>query len=242
MGKNLVILVLIIVIFILGISLGIILTKKPQVRQDNKIENQPSFTKKEMPIVGVDDKGFGVIGIMSVEVKPGSGLVLVNINNVLADYLTQLSARNAALIASNFTNKTLSNTDIIYNIQANASIVEGPSAGSVMAIDTIAALTNRQVKPNIYMTGAISIDGSITAVGGITEKAKAVAQHHGELFVIPASNYIVSYSEQKACTNLDKIKYCEIKYIQDKTDLNKFLGVKIQQVKNIYEAVNYTLI
>ena len=244
MARRLGFLIGFIFIFVLGIFLGAYFSKSNRINestQEHSIEYFLNNTYREMPIVGVDDKGNGVLGILTVEVKPGSGLVLVNINNVLADYYNQLSARNAAIVAANFTHKNLANLDVIYNLKANASIVEGPSAGSVMAISTIAALSGKKIKPNVYMTGAITPDGKVTAVGGIKEKANAATLAHGKLFIIPESSYVVGYKERKACTNLNNITYCEIKYVQDNIDLNKYLGIKVQQVKYIYEAVNYTL-
>ncbi len=241
MKSKLTIVFLIIIIFILGIFLGVYFSSNNSKQSKIEIQNYNINSTKEMPIVGVDEKGNGLVGIVSVEVKPGSGLVLLNINDALADYLNQLSARTAALVAANYTNTNLKFLDVVYNLKTNASIVEGPSAGAAMTIATIAAIKNRQIKPSVYITGAIYQDGSITNVGSIVEKAKVVSSKNGKLFIIPTSNYILGYKEQKACIDLKKIKYCEIKYVQDNIDLSKYLGVNVQQVKNIYEVVNYTI-
>src|SRR3990167_2692682 len=118
MARRLGFLIGFIFIFVLGIFLGAYFSKSNRINestQEHSIEYFLNNTYREMPIVGVDDKGNGVLGILTVEVKPGSGLVLVNINNVLADYYNQLSARNAAIVAANFTHKNLANLDVIYN-------------------------------------------------------------------------------------------------------------------------------
>src|SRR3989344_4617523 len=140
-----VMIIIVIMVFILGIALGFYLTPKKIIEVDNSKEIKQII--KDIPIVGVNDKGEGVTGKLTVEMKEGTGLVLVNINDVLADYNTQLSARTAAKIASNITGIELNNIDLIYNIKANASAIEGASAGSVMAVATIAALQNKNIKP-----------------------------------------------------------------------------------------------
>ena len=198
--------------------------------------------KKEINIVGVDNGGKGIAAIMNVEVKPGSGLVLVNINNLLADYLTQLSARNAAKAASDFTKINLSSFDVIYSIKTSVGIIEGPSAGAAMASATIAALSNRSINESVFITGSIEANGSIGSVGGINEKAQAAKDSKALLFLIPEARYNVGYEVVEKCKNINEFNYCEIAYLPKKFELSELLKLDIMQVKNIDEAVKYILI
>lgn len=231
--------IIIAIVLLVGILIGILLVPDTIIE---KVITQAQSTTKEIQIVGVDNKGDGIAAKMIVEVKSGTGLILVNINDVLADYQTQLSARTAAIVASNFTSVDISSFDIIYNVKANATIIEGPSAGAVMTLGTIAALQNKTINDSVFVTGTIEEDGSIGTVGGIGEKAKAAKQNNAQIFLIPDAKYTVGYDEARECKNLDGINYCEIAYISKKINLTDILGLEIIQIKNITEAANYILI
>ncbi len=240
MKSKIILTAFIVIIFLLGIMLGVyVIPKNKTFNEQNKTINT---VYKDIKILGVDQDGKGVSAIMNVEVKPGSGLVLVNINNLLADYLTQLSARNAAKAASNFTKINLSSFDIVYSIKTSVGIIEGPSAGAAMAAATIAALSNRTVNGSVFITGSIESNGSIGSVGGINEKAQAAKDSKALLFLIPEARYNVGYEVVKKCKNIKDINYCELTYLPKKFELSELLNLDIIQVKNIDEAVKYILI
>ena len=65
----------------------------------------------------------------------------------------------------------LSEYDLVYTIKANATVIEGASAGAALAVATVAALTGKELNSSVMMTGTINHDGTIGPVGGIFEKA-----------------------------------------------------------------------
>lgn len=238
--------ILLVIIVLLSIGLGIGLgnyfaNKNHNIQvQQVQLSSGDSITK-DAPIVGVTSDGNGIAASMSVEVKSGTGLVLVNINDLLADYESQLSARNAAIFAENYTKISLKNKDVIYHIRVNASIVAGPSAGVSMAIATVAALENKNIKPGVFMTGAIDSSGAITGVGGVGEKAKAAKIAGAKIFIIPKANYITSYVPSKKCQDFNDINYCEVDYNADTTSISKLFGLDVLEFNNVRDALGVAL-
>ena len=237
---NYLLIISIAVIFILGIILGIV------INSDNKQETTKDYknieiSQRDITLVGVDDKGNGISAVMSVEVKPGTGLVLVDIDNLLADYTSQISARTAAKVAENITKIKLDNIDLIYHIKANASVIEGPSAGSAMTIATIAALQNKTINRDVLITGTIENDGSINSVGGIKEKANAAKERGAKIFLVPKANYLGDYEEVKLCKKTGNTEYCKVNYIQKDGGLDKELGIQVVEVGRIEEAIPYLI-
>ena len=66
--------------------------------------------------------------------------------------------------------------------------VDGPSAGVAIAISVFSAITGRAVAPGITMTGEISINGCIRAVGGVKEKVWAAKRAGAALVIVPSEN------------------------------------------------------
>jgi len=66
--------------------------------------------------------------------------------------------------------------------------VDGPSAGAAIAVSVFSAITGRRIAPGIVMTGEISINGSIRAVGGVKEKIWAAKRAGATLAIVPAEN------------------------------------------------------
>jgi predicted S18 family serine protease len=156
-------------------------------------------------VVDVNNGGFvtqnivsnGTMMNLSVEIQPGEGRVLVQ-TTPLMGVVFQDAANTAVAVAENRTGINLSGSDVIFSIQAENQIssVDGPSAGALMTLATIAAIENRTINPNITLTGTIDADGHVGAIGGVIEKATAAKESGKTLFLLPEENAVFTkYNE-----------------------------------------------
>ena len=219
---------LMLAVLVIGVIIGVQfspLFKEKVVRvteQQIKYVNGTSIIQQgrttEMLIAAVDSNGNGVAGKLITTVKPGTGLILVNINDVFAQADTQLSAKTAALAASNYSGVDLSGLDIIYSIKVNASVVEGPSAGASMAMSVLASLENKTLDPTVAITGTIDERGNVGTIGGSEEG---------------------SSKRVRECRTINGIERCRITYEAGRKSLGTDINVTIVEVRNIGEAAKY---
>ena len=69
--------------------------------------------------------------------------------------------------------KLVEESNIHIHVPEGATPKDGPSAGITMFVAMVSAFTHRKVRPEVAMTGEITLRGDVTPVGGIKEKILA---------------------------------------------------------------------
>ena len=83
-----------------------------------------------------------------------------------------------------------SNTEIHLHVPAGAQPKDGPSAGITMFSAIVSLFTDKIIKPDLAMTGEISLKGQILPVGGIKEKVIAAHRSGIKTIILPKLNEI----------------------------------------------------
>jgi predicted S18 family serine protease len=198
----------------------------------------------ESILVAVDSQGHGVAAKLYTEVRKGSGLVLVNINNVLADVNAQYSARIAKVVAENISNMKLDEIDIVFNIVTNATVIGGQSAGGAMALSVLSLLLNKEINESVMVTGAIDGNGSIKDASEIFNKAKAAKDNGGEVMLVPPglSTGESEFIKVRKCGLIGGGNYCETRFVEREINIGRELAIKVIEVTDVREAMEYYFI
>ncbi|MDO8627485.1 MAG: S16 family serine protease, partial [Candidatus Diapherotrites archaeon] len=139
--------------------------------------------QSSLKIFAVTDSGTGLAADLALKIKPGTGKITTDLSSLVGT-TTQASMRTAVKVASNYSDEAYKN-DYEFDINADASLVDGPSAGGAMTLLVISALQDKKIPKEVGMTGTITSDGGIGPVGGVFHKAKKASEEGIKLFMIP---------------------------------------------------------
>jgi ATP-dependent Lon protease len=107
--------------------------------------------------------------------------------NETAGSMTKDSVFNAASVVRLVTGLDMSDYDVHVNVIGGGKI-DGPSAGVAITLAIISCLTGRTIRQNIAVTGEVSIQGKIKAVGGVIEKIYGARQAGIARVFVPKEN------------------------------------------------------
>jgi uncharacterized protein len=128
----------------------------------------------------------------------------------------------APIAATGILNLDLADYTIDYEVTGR---IDGPSAGALMTIATVAAFMGDELKSDVTMTGTINPDYTIGPVGGIPQKLEGAAAAGKKTVLVPLG---------------ERYDY-DLKSNQmiDLVERGTELGLTVKEVGDVYEAYPY---
>jgi len=138
--------------------------------------------------------GLGVLGflgsVLEIEAvvfparNQGQGAIRFNDT---AGSMAKDSVFNAASVIRKLTGEDLANYDVHVNVVGGGRI-DGPSAGAAIFLAILSAIQGRSIPQDVAVTGEISIQGKVRAVGGVFEKIYGARQAGIKNVLVPFEN------------------------------------------------------
>ena len=118
----------------------------------------------------------------------GSGKTIIT--GQLGDVMKESSAIAQALVQSRFPEQAelFEKNDLHIHVPDGSTPKDGPSAGITMTTAIASLVTGIRVPPNIAMTGEVSLEGVVSAIGGLPEKLMAAERAGVQKVFIPKEN------------------------------------------------------
>lgn len=185
----------------------------------------------------------GSILKITVEIRDGTGLVLVN-TAIPSGVDFQTSARTAVAVAQNVTNVDLSKKDVIFSISTgnnqDLKAVDGGSAGGAMTVLLASDLLGKSINNQVLMTGTIQPDGTIGPIGAVDEKADAAGQFGAKIFLVPQGQDIIPV---QTCSQKTEGPFVYQTCTTEQTPLSPMMeskyGMKVVEVDTIQDALKF---
>ncbi len=131
--------------------------------------------------------------ILPVEVTTFEGKGKLIITGQLGDVMKESAEIAIGFVKTNAKKygidpKFFEANDIHIHVPEGAVPKDGPSAGITLSTALISALTNREVKATVAMTGEVTLRGNVLPIGGLKEKTLAAYRSGITKIVIPEKN------------------------------------------------------
>jgi ATP-dependent Lon protease len=130
---------------------------------------------------------------LDIEVVSVPGKGKVNLTGQLGDVMKESAYAGIAYLRNHTKDFGIpedfyETKDVHIHVLEGATPKDGPSAGIAMATAVVSALTGRQVRGDVAMTGEITLRGRVLPIGGVKEKLLAAHQAGIKNVIIPSAN------------------------------------------------------
>ncbi|MGD9807415.1 MAG: endopeptidase La [Deferribacterales bacterium] len=131
--------------------------------------------------------------ILQIEVAVSKGKGAMLVTGKLGDVM-QESAKTAFTVVKSHASKfkvpanMFSDMDIHVHVPEGAVPKDGPSAGITLATALMSAMSGREVRCDVAMTGEITLRGRVLAIGGVKEKVLAAHRAGVKEIILPKAN------------------------------------------------------
>lgn len=131
--------------------------------------------------------------IMQLEIISMPGTGKLELTGSLGDVMKESARAAVCFVRANAAHYGIDadfykNTDIHIHATEAAVPKDGPSAGVTITTGLVSALTGREVRRDVAMTGEATIRGRVLPIGGLKEKAMAAARGGVKTVFIPKDN------------------------------------------------------
>ncbi len=205
--------------------------KKRFIISENKIEKflgvpkyRASKSKRDLHVGSVTGLAWTSVGgeILQVDATIMNGNEKLTLTGQIGDVMKESAQAALSYLRSHASKIGLKSNfhkgkEIHIHLPEGAIPKDGPSAGITLTMAMLSAFLNKKPKPNVAMTGEITLRGNVLAIGGLNEKLLAARRNHVKTVLIPKDNE----------KNLGEIKP-EVKE-----------GLKIICVESIMDAIPY---
>ena len=130
---------------------------------------------------------------LKIEAAVMSGTGKLELTGKLGDVMQESAKTAYSYVRANackygIPNDFYKEKDIHIHVPEGAVPKDGPSAGVTMVTALVSALTKKEVKSNIAMTGEVTLTGRVLAIGGLKEKTLAAYRSGVNTIIIPKEN------------------------------------------------------
>jgi ATP-dependent Lon protease len=158
--------------------------------QDADVEANHKSLVGKITILTVSPIGGGDVGFVECAHVDGLGLSVTGLHGVVLEHSVR-AAYDALLFQGRdfgLAPERLRDGKMSVHLVNIASPKDGPSAGLAFGIAMLSAATGRRVAKGLALTGELSLQGNVLAIGGLPEKLAAAMTHGRKTVIIPAQN------------------------------------------------------